>query len=155
MKARTQQTTSPSFVDGQRVLTSRDDIMEHGKSFYSSLYKAPPNVTHDDRSFFSQCPKLGDRDVSLLELPITVRELETTLKGCRDSCPGLDGIPYSFYKIYGDLLLPVVIESWQYGLSIGVLAPSHTRSCITIIPKAGKDGRFIKAEPPWNTLEVL
>jgi len=151
MKSRIQQTASPSFVDGQRVITSRDDIMEHGKSFYSTLYKAPPHATPEDQVFFSQCPKLGDRDVSLLELPITVRELEATLKGCRDSCPGLDGIPYSFYRIFGDLLLPIVLESWQYGLSVGVLAPSHTRSCITIIPKAGKDGRFIKN---WRPITV-
>jgi len=48
-------------------------------------------------------------------------------------------------------LLPLVLDSWNYGLITGSLAPSHSRSCITIIPKVGKDNRLIKN---WRPITV-
>jgi len=151
-KVRSQQSASPVFInEHDEVLTDREDILSHGKDFYSKLYSASKNSAHDDQAFYNNCPKLNDRDASVLDNPLTISELEETLKGCRDSCPGLDGIPYSYYKMYSDLLLPITLDSWNYGLVTGTLAPSHTRSCITIIPKAGKDSRFIKN---WRPITV-
>lgn len=139
-----------SFISDGKILNSISDIMEYGTSFYADLYsKVPTCQTNGD--FLSNCPKISETDVRLLQLPITVAELGATLKTCKDSCPGLDGIPYSFYKYFGDYLLPLVVDSFNYGNRIGRLSPSHTRSCITIIPKAGKDQRYIRN---WRPITV-
>ena len=118
-------------------------------NFYSSLYTE--KQVHVDYDFFSHCPTLRPEEQELVGTEITLSELRATLKTCKDSAPGLDGIPYSFYKVYTDLLLPLILESWQYGLSTGSLAPSQRQSCITIIPKAGKDTRLIKN---WRPITV-
>ena len=104
------------------------------------MYEERKVNTEDN--IFSNCPSLDDNNQQLMGSQITLQELRNTLKSCKDSTPGLDGITYSFYKLYSDLLLPLVLESWNYGLQIGTLAPSHRQSCITIIPKAGKDPRL-------------
>ena len=73
-------------------------------------------------------------------------ELKESLSTCKDSAPGLDGIPYSFYKAFPDLLLKYVIESWELALLSGNLADSNKRSCITLLPKKGKDLSFIEGK---------
>ena len=66
-------------------------------------------------------------------------KLKEALKTCVDSAPGLDGIPYSYYGMFSDILLTRVLESWNYALISGNLAKSHQQSCISLLPKRGKD----------------
>ena len=138
------------FLDTNGVLVSNNkDVTDHAKNFYASLY-ADKSVKIDD-GFFANCPCLGDEEQERIGNGISMDELKRTLKTCKDSTPGLDGIPYSFYKIYANLLLPLVLDSWHYGLQTGSLAPSHRQSCITIIPKVGKDLRLIRN---WRPITV-
>ena len=138
------------FIDNNGTLLSENkEITEHAKKFYADLYEERKVNTEDN--IFSNCPSLDDNNQQLMGSQITLQELRNTLKSCKDSTPGLDGIPYSFYKLYSDLLLPLVLESWNYGLQIGTLAPSHRQSCITIIPKAGKDPRLVRN---WRPITV-
>ena len=138
------------FIDASgTLLTDSKDITNHAKCFYSELYSEKPVVIGNN--FFNNCPNLDADESDTIGYPITVAELRNTLKSCKDLTPGLDGIPYSFYKVYADFLLPLVIDSWNYGLETGTLAPSHRQSCITVIPKAGKDPRLIKN---WRPITV-
>ena len=138
------------FIDESgSILSESRDITNHARDFYINLY-SEKSISVDE-NFFLNCPELNQEDYDLIGSKISLQELRSTLKTCNDSTPGLDGIPYSFYKIYGDLLLPLVLDSWEYGLSTGTLAPSHRQSCITIIPKAGKDTRFVRN---WRPITV-
>ena len=136
--------------DSARLLTGNKDIANHGFNFYSNLYSSslPPVI---DNRFFSELPELSQEQSISLGRPITIDEMKAALKTCKDSTPGLDGIPYSYYKVFGSLLLPLVLGSWNYGLITGTTAPSHRAACITIIPKAGKDIRFIRN---WRPITV-
>ena len=67
-----------------------------------------------------------------------------SLKTCQDSAPGMDGIPYSFYSVFGEILLPSLLNSWQYALRSNQLAQSHAQSCITLLPKKNKDLKIIQ-----------
>ena len=71
--------------------------------------------------------------------PLDIGELRSTLSSCVDSAPGLDGIPYSFYAAFPDLLLKYVLDSWNFALQGNGLTSSHKSSCITLLPKKGKD----------------
>ena len=88
---------------------------------------------------FAQSPRIDTEACNLLKRPILLAELKETLKSYRDSAPGLDGIPYSYYREYGDILLPLLLESWNFSVNTGFLPISHKRSCITPVPKEGKD----------------
>ena len=70
---------------------------------------------------------------------ITLADLERTLTRCQDSAPGPDGISYSFYKALWRTAGPLLVEAWNYSLSIGKLCTSHKVSFLKLIPKVGKD----------------
>jgi exonuclease III len=120
------------------VFSTQPSICETIKKFYQDLY-ARKNTDTATEQFFEHCPTLDPIEAMEISKPITIEELTTTLKTCGESAPGLDGIPYSYYKVFGDLILPLVLNSWNYGIETGSLAPSHRRSCISLLPKKDKD----------------
>lgn len=111
--------------------------------FYRRLYSNVGTHQFEDadyvQDFFVNCPRIEPDHRMTMAKPMTVEELKSALHTCKDSAPGLDGIPYSFYKSFADPLLQYVVDSWQHALSVGELAVSHRQSCITLLPKKGKD----------------
>ena len=63
------------------------------------------------------------------------------MAACRDSAPGPDGIPYSFYKSLWKWMGPLIVEAWKYSTVTGNLCPSHKVSFLKLIPKVGKDSK--------------
>ena len=118
------------------------DILDHAKAFYSKLYSK--QTTSETDEFFQHCPNISNSAREDLKKALTITDLKTALKSCKDSTPGLDGIPYSYYKIFGNQLLPLVLESWQYSSVTGKLPQSQSTSVISLIPKIGKDKHYIK-----------
>ena len=113
------------------------------QQFYERLYSKPSPIKINDMTyvddFLANCPSM-DRDYRIsMARPLTLSELKEALISCKESAPGLDGIPYSFYKAFPDYFLQYLIDSWELALRTGNLADSHKRSCITLLPKKGKD----------------
>jgi hypothetical protein len=75
---------------------------------------------------------------------LTIDELLKSLKTCKDSSPGPDGIPYIVYRKFWKTAGPIILESWKYSIASKSLPPSHYESIITLLPKEGKDIREIK-----------
>ena len=123
--------------------------MEHAMQFYKSLYSK--RECQPDENLYQHCPRLGDDEKAELDNAITVEDLKGALKLCKDSTPGLDGIPYSYYKTYSTLLLPIIIEAWEYSNLIGTLPESQTLSIISLIPKAGKNKHELKN---WRPISI-
>ena len=96
------------------IVTRSNNIVTIVREFYKSLYSA---VAHQEipqeewQGFFAQSPRIDTEACNLLKRPILLAVLKETLKSYRDSAPGLDGIPYSYYREYGDILLPLLLES--------------------------------------------
>ena len=120
-------------------------VLDHVRSFYSGLYKKVSTaIIGFNENFFELCPVLDPTQQRNLASPITIAEIRDTLKLCHDSAPGLDGIPYSYYSTFGDILLPSLLSSWNYAIDSGQLAQSHKQSCITLLPKKDKDLKLIQ-----------
>ena len=130
-------------------INSMNDILTFSKEFYSDLY-----AKHDTQAlegFYDSCPTLSDSAKQDLDKALSIQDLRTALKSCKDSTPGLDGIPYSFYKIFGNQLLPLLLNSWNYSIVTGILPQSQSTSVISLIPKAGKDKHDIKN---WRPISI-
>ena len=142
-KARTEGATMHSIRLINRIVKGTKEIGEVVLHFYKRLYEEHLLEKLDDSvfcdSFFANCPTLTREHKALLAKPIDLPELKEALKSCPDSAPGLDGIPYSFYSSFQDFLLKYVIDSWNYAKTGNSLAASHRRSCISLLPKQGKD----------------
>ena len=87
----------------------------------------------------SDLPTLTNEDKAQLDSQITISELEYTLKSCGETAPGPDGIPYKAYKCLWKQVGPYLLEAWNYSKLIGLLPSDQRLSCITLLPKSGKD----------------
>ena len=131
------------------MLDNMKGILCYARNFYSNLYDKHPTKSIDN--FYQHCPKLSDGAQLELSRPLTINNLKDALKSCKDSTPGLDGIPYSYYKIFGNELLPLVLSSWEYSNVMGFLPQSQSTSVISLIPKAGKDKHEIRN---WRPISI-
>ena len=142
-KARMEGAAMYSINLGNRVVCGTNNIIKIVREFYERLYnhKIPAKLEDRDfcEEFFSNCPRLERDQQLLLARPLDLTELKLALSSCSDSSPGMDGIPYSFYVSYADLILPYVLDSWSFALQSGQIAKSHQQSCISLLPKKGKD----------------
>ena len=88
--------------------------------------------------------KLSESERVNINRLLSLEELYSTLKTCKDSSPGPDGIPYSIIKLTWKYFGPILINSWSYALSTGNLTHSHESSYLKLLPKEGKDPLLIK-----------
>ena len=130
-------------------VNNMSDILEYAKGFYSNLYDK--HQTDSINDFYQHCPSLTNAAHLEISQPLTINNLKVALKSCKDSTPGLDGIPYSYYKIFGNELLPLILDSWEFSNETGSLPQSQTTSVISLIPKAGKDKHEIKN---WRPISI-
>ena len=141
-KARTDAALMHSIRLIDRIVKGSSNILAVVQQFYRRLYSLhkPVHLADEDfcNNFFANCPTLLREQKQLLARPIDLMELKEALKSCRDSAPGMDGIPYSFYSKF-PFLLQFVLDSWHFALQGNGLAESHRRSCISLLPKQGKD----------------
>ena len=123
------------------VLTSENDIEQEIVNFYKSLYEnyRTDNLQDDDATFYDRLEKLNANEEESVVQSISNNELEATLRSCKDSAPGPDGIPYSFLRLLWPIIGEIIIKAWNYSLETGELCVSHKLSFLKLIPKAGKD----------------
>ena len=142
-RARTNAATMNLLRAGGSVITGTGNFVKFVRIFYSNLYASQEPAKEQDipfaDEFFSNCPRLDRAQKEALARPMNIVELKAALATCKDSAPGLDGIPYSFYKAFPDPLLKLLMDLWNFAVQTGEMANSHRRSCLTLLPKKGKD----------------
>ena len=115
------------------------------EGFYKSLYERGDNKLSGNLSKF--CENMQqvspDNEANIMN-QISLEELLTTLKSCTDSAPGPGGIPYSLIRLTWPIYGPLLLNSWNYSLKMGILTHSHRTSYLRLIPKEGKDVTLLK-----------
>ena len=128
--------------DAGEVITDPTIIESEIRKFYKNLYESVPGNVEINDVFRNVDPVRPGTAEALCE-PMTMQELEVTLKNCTDSSPGPDGIPYSFLKHFWPSIGQILLDCWNYSLLTNQLPHSHKESYLRLIPKAGKDSKVI------------
>jgi len=140
IKARGEQKLIVELCDDDGSYTTQGSIMDHVTTFYTKLYdEKETHDNFDDLLSDLDLPTLNDEDRRYLDNPISLEEMERTLKECQNTAPGPDGIPYVVYKSMFRLLGPYLLDAWNYSIQKGILPEDQRTSCITLLPKEGKD----------------
>ena len=137
---------SDLIIDGNTV-NDKAIINNHVEQFYKNLYeKGDDRLTSSNKVdlFLRNLEKVPDDLVALVDSNLTMDEIYETLKSCSDSAPGPDGIPYSLIKLTWKHYGPLLLSSWYYAETSGRLSQSHESSYLRLLPKEGKDTRYLK-----------
>ena len=138
-----------------KVLTDPEDILLEGKKFYSALYKKDNNVTAS--SFYTnwnyQHATLSNDQRLHCEGLLTMPEChQVLLSMAKNKSPGSDGLPSEFYLTFWDSIGQLVVNSLNHAFAKGYLADEQGRAVISLIPKPGKDTRYLKN---WRPIALL
>ena len=133
---------------GEHEINEQDMIDKTVQDFYKKLYEKGDSKINSNPglidNFLGHMPMLNETNIKMVNCPITVEELFSTLKTCKDSAPGPDGIPYSIIKLTWRFFGPILLDAWKYSIERGELTHSHENSYLKLLPKEGKDLKLLK-----------
>ncbi len=132
------------FINGM-VNNNPDEIKSEIHRFYKDLYSKQDGTSDEDMSkYLENIPKeVSDNDNTELTKEITLNELTMTMKDCKGTTPGPDGISSQVYKAIWDTAGPIILDAWKHSIATGSLAPSQKESAICLLTKKGKDKRHV------------
>ncbi len=132
-----------SFLREDKELFDSDSKIKAANDFYASLYQSYENNSCDEFLGSLSYSKISHEDCVSLIKPLTIEEITNVLKSCGDTACGPDGIGYKLLKTCWSFYPKILLDSWNFGIQTGLLAPSHRESVICLLKKKGRDHRVI------------
>ena len=103
------------------------------------------NITQTCSLFSKKHPVLNENEKQTCETKITEKECLDSLKQLpNNKSPGSDGMSTELYKFFWDDIKGFVVDSFEYSFDNKLLSLDRRRAVLTLIPKAGKDIRYLK-----------
>ena len=132
------------------------EMLEECAVHFETRYKfVPSQSTSDSNNFFADLRSLSPEQREECDALLTSEELEATLKAIKNgSSPGPDGFTVGFYKIFWRDLKLLVTQVAEELFTNGSVPSLFKCSTTTLIPKKGKDRRFVKNLRPISLLNV-
>uniref|UniRef100_A0A8C5BXC6 Reverse transcriptase domain-containing protein n=1 Tax=Gadus morhua TaxID=8049 RepID=A0A8C5BXC6_GADMO len=145
--------------DTSKVITDKNEIAETFATYYEKLYKDETDKTNSARTEL-YLEKLNLKQVSSLQntnliIRITEEEISQQIKKLKtDKAPGDDGYTNEFYKEFRELLVPLLLNAYNFALESGVWASTWNSSVITVIYKDGKEKMDTSSYRPISLLNT-
>ena len=145
--------------DMGRSITDPKEILEKECNFYGKLYSSnldKNNLTEYGDKFFTDninIPKLDVEDKMNIEEEFQEAEFLNCLNTfSSNKAPGTDGLPAEFYKFFWADISKFLITSYNYSLLNGNLSIMQRQGVISLLPKKGKDEKYLKN---WRPITLL
>ena len=142
-------------VDTGELSNDSSQMLSECTAFYAKLYERVP-ILHDKAIvFLDSLDNITDSQREECDLQITAAELTEALSTLKaNTAPGPCGWTAEFFKHFWDILCPVFLAAVNEIYERGTLPDSFSSSVTTLIPKKGKDKRFIENLRPISLLPV-
>ena len=142
------------MFDGQGTeLTQPTQILEVQREFYRDLYEEEQDVNFNLENRYNVFVPDNIRKEQNLQL--TLSDLEVGIKGMsKNKTPGEDGIPVDFYKVFWKEIKEVFHTVMLQCYEDKSLHSTARRGILNLIPKTGKDTRYVKNLRPITLLNT-
>jgi hypothetical protein len=135
------------------LTNDNEEILSLQHEFYKDLYTNRQINLLKANKFMKDLPKLTEEMKNRICREITDPEIaEALLALPNNKSPGCDGLTADFYKKFWPDIKNIVCNSIRLALQSGELSIEQKRGVITLIPKSGKDLRFLQN---WRPISLL
>ena len=136
------------------MIYDQKQILKEMKNYYEKLYTSKGYVNLDYLDNID-LPQISQESYEILEDDISEDEIIRAIKAMKnDKCPGTDGFPIEFYKIFWKELSPIYQELIRDIIDSGEFHISARRSLTTLIEKTSKDPLLLKNWRPLSLINV-
>ena len=138
--------------DGE-LLKSDEEILREQHLFYTNLYRKEDTAPFELKNRSNI--RISEETAKICQSDITSKEVYEAIHSMKnEKTPGYDGIPIEFYKVFWDLikdpLLNMILDCYKEA----ECDPSVKTGILNLIPKKGKDSRYLKNLRPLTLLNV-
>ncbi len=141
-------------------ITDESEILLEEQRFYEQLYSNHDNKDSLEKQTCEKkflenmdIPKLSKSQSDECDDNLTLHECSTALRDLPNGkSPGSDGLPAEFYKVFWTDVKELVLNSYMYSFEVGEMSIDQRRGVITLIPKQGKDLRYLSN---WRPISLL
>lgn len=138
---------------GEEVLEDEEEVEEETIAFFEALFQGrhkasadrpepydsgetfEPDFTHLSR-FMRNIPTISEEEKLSMEEELNLSELKAAVEGAAlRKAPGLDGLPYEFYKCTFNFIGPFLLKALNVMLEQGELTSSLRAGAVRLLPK--------------------
>ena len=136
-----------------REVVEDNEILEIERAYYEKLYDDDPNVMFCMKN--DTGVQVTESDRVMQNIPLEASEISQALRQLKNGkCPGPDGIPPEFYKIFWKQVLPILLRVYQCAEDEEILCNSQRSGVLNLIPKGNKDSRVLSNLHPITLLNA-
>ncbi|KAE9619300.1 putative RNA-directed DNA polymerase [Lupinus albus] len=123
--------------DGERILTSQEDIGTHVLNYFTDLFASTNNIYHNNLIQVVIPRLVSDSENNMLTIIPTDDEIKSAVFAMNgDGAPGPDGFGGCFYQSFWDIVGQDVCNSIRQFFSPGWLLPNLNSNTLVLIPKS-------------------
>ena len=128
-------------------------ILEEQRKYYQKLYNVDQDVKFNLHNTYGI--KVPEEIKIQQDNQITIQELECAIKAMNNNkTPGADGIPVDFYKVFWTRIKDVFYDMMNENYTEKIMHQTARQGILNLIPKPGKDTRFVKNLRPITLLNT-
>ena len=144
-----EKTVKKVLTDDENVITGQKEILNELRKYYKNLFRSRDadllDCNVNDLNSLTGLKRISNNDSSLLEGCLTMTEISKALKSTKNQkCPGIDGFPAEFFKVFWAKLKFFVLRSLNCGYNTGQMSISLRQCIISCLPKGDKPRQFFK-----------
>ena len=144
--------TCTQIIYEDQIIDDPQQVLDKQREFYQDLYTSDSSVRFEPDFDTETVPK---QMIAAKDVPISEEEFTAAIKGLRNgSCPGSDGIPAEFYKMFWKQIKEYLVPAIQESIEEGELHKTAKTGILNLIPKKDKDVRHLKNLRPITLLNT-
>ena len=148
-----EKTSYALIKDDGEITTEQAEIIELQRIYFQDLYTADASVKYSLPQLVKE--HVDPQSIAASQNEFNEQEILTAIKGLKNgSCPGNDGFPIEFYKVFWNQVKEMIILMMNESYEQCKLPDSLRSGILNLIPKGNKDARYLKNLRPITLLNA-